>query len=481
MPPSWLCYLLLLISSDVDVVGSLAPASPFQIQFKIASSRPVSMTRNLSTLASTNNSNDENSSINANLTTSKNAMIQSILSVTNETDIQQRRRQRRQFKAKRRPRNYWRDLSNVEQELRMQWNDCSVSIPDDCPPPIPNEALLNYWKRHDLRSAIVAHGGREQLSKYLGGAEIIPGKWVLATNTTVVQQLVAHDSNLDPEVPPLSPQQQMLKKEQRRRLDKDSRWMHSDKRKPAKYWTKKVILEEFFVLLEERQRTQNIPSVWMPRPAELDALGRTDLKQAIQRKAGGFAQMQRKAGLVRYREWKYFQGMLELQQQLIKYIYEYCDGDYTVFPQTAPMKERGYKWLYDAIHQTYGGRTFVAARLGMKYSTSRNSKWNKKELLTSDMSWGPWDLQFGVELLLFVRDDQLKRQPPLTHPVIPMPTPKKLQQRSGEQGIKLHEQVMKYGGYENVARRLGLEYFSSNNGGVRVGGNGPVIRFGMVD
>ena len=470
MPDLKICWCLISILValvgvvDIQRASSFAPPlTQFKFRYNSRSLHPLFQEKG------------DHISDSASHSTRTGTILQSILSTGNETNIQQSRRQQRQFKPQRRPRNYWRDLTNVEEELRLQWESCSVSIPKHNPPPIPNESLLNYWKRHDLRSAIVAHGGRERLSHLLNGAEIIPGKWTQATNLTVIQELVASDPDLDLSVPPLSPQQLKTQRQNHRIQRRKGRWAHSQDRKPQKYWTKKIILEEFFLLLEDRQEIQNIPAVWMPRPAELDAIGRTDLKLAIQRKAGGFARLQRKAGLVRYREWKYFQGMLELQQQLIKYIYEYCDGDCTVFPNTAPMKERGYKWLYDAIHQTYGGRTFVAARLGMKYST-QNMRNSKKDLISSDMSWGPWDIHFGVELLLFVRNDQLKRQPPLTYPVIAMPSPKKLQQRSGEQGKKLHEQIIKYGGYENVARRLGLEYF--DNLELRTG-SGPVIRFGL--
>jgi hypothetical protein len=97
----------------------------------------------------------------------------------------------------------------VEQELRELWEWANVTLAsEEAPPPIPNESLLNYWKRHDLRAAIATHEGREFLAETLGGAVIIPGKWNLAVKTPYVQQILAQDSNLSSEFPPLSPQQQ---------------------------------------------------------------------------------------------------------------------------------------------------------------------------------------------------------------------------------------------------------------------------------
>jgi hypothetical protein len=74
------------------------------------------------------------------------------------------------------------------------------------------------------------------------------------------------------------------------------------------------------------------------------------------------------------------------------------------------------------------------------------------------MSWGSFDLDFGINLLEFVRIENLKKNPPLRCPAMVMPSPKKLL-ASGEKGILLDEKIRIYGGYENVARRLGLAYF----------------------
>ena len=76
----------------------------------------------------------------------------------------------------RRPRYYWKDVQNIRNEIIEQWkialsshdgdntdddiddhDDFVDTIPD--PPPIPNDTLLLYWKRYDLRAAIRTYEG----------------------------------------------------------------------------------------------------------------------------------------------------------------------------------------------------------------------------------------------------------------------------------------------------------------------------------
>jgi hypothetical protein len=146
----------------------------------------------------------------------------------------------------RRPRHYWTQVSNVEFELRELWASKDVGIEPLYPPPIPNESLLNYWNRHDLRGAIATHGGRDFLSESLGGALIIPGKWTEAVQTLPVQQLLQRDGQLSSTVPPLSPQQ--LQQQQQptfgegRRNEEPSRWSHSSHRKPKGYWSSLTVV-----------------------------------------------------------------------------------------------------------------------------------------------------------------------------------------------------------------------------------------------
>jgi hypothetical protein len=132
---------------------------------------------------------------------------------------------------------------------------------------------------------------------------------------------------------------------------------------------------------------------------------------------------------------------------LKEYCDEYCGGDYSVFPQFSQFRKEGHNRLFRLI-QDYGGRNFVAARFGMlKGSVGHRS--------VHGLNWGPFDLEFGIALLEFVRKDQMKQEPPLKLPMICMPNRAKLLTDSPK-GAYLDQKIVEYGGYENVARRLGL-------------------------
>ena len=98
-------------------------------------------------------------------------------SIIENTQLYRKPKQkRRKPKNQKRPSAFWADINNIEKELRLFWSSVSVSISASEPPPIPNEALLNHYERHDLRYAI-AKKGRKEVSEKLGGARLIPGKW----------------------------------------------------------------------------------------------------------------------------------------------------------------------------------------------------------------------------------------------------------------------------------------------------------------
>jgi hypothetical protein len=191
----------------------------------------------------------------------------------------------------------------------------------------------------------------------------------------------------------------------------------------------------------------------MPRPSEMTAQGRDDLKQALVR-FGGAAKVCRAAGVVPYREWFYFEGQLELLLLLKAYLDQYGDDpDYRVFPCVSDISRRGNDQLHSLITY-FGGRKFLAARLGMCHSHIPKPEIEDYR----DMNWGPFDLDFGIRLISFVRQEHLMKSPPMRNPVLAMPSQAKLL-RSGTGGILLDSQIQTFGGYENVARRLGLAFF----------------------
>jgi hypothetical protein len=208
----------------------------------------------------------------------------------------------------------------------------------------------------------------------------------------------------------------------------------------------------------------------MPRPSELAMKGRDDLRQAINR-YGGVRNICRMAGMISYQEWFYFEGQLELLNGLKQYLDEYANGDYTTFPTVSDVKRNGYDQLHYLI-QYYGGRKFLSSRLNMSLhgskdkatTTRRKFKYTSNNNIDDDtmIQFGLFDLLFAIQLLNFVRSDQLKRSPPLLSPVIAMPSRNKLL-RDAANGEWLDAKIDEFGGYENVARRLGLALFATGS------------------
>jgi hypothetical protein len=195
----------------------------------------------------------------------------------------------------------------------------------------------------------------------------------------------------------------------------------------------------------------------MPRLSELEQAGRIDLAKAIQR-FGGTQVVCSAAGLIPFREWNYVEGMYEMLLGLKEYLDEYHDGDYKTFPVASHLKERGKDRLYFLV-QYYGGVKFLSARLDMECIGKKNvRRKNKSQLLSADMNWGPFDLEFAIELYSICREQQLQKKPPLVIPEIRIPTRRELLEYGGERGVVVAEKIQLYGGYENVARRLGLGF-----------------------
>ena len=72
------------------------------------------------------------------------------------------------------------------------------------------------------------------------------------------------------------------------------------------------------------------------------------------------------------------------------------------------------------------------------------------------MSFGKFSLDFAIRLLGFIRNDHLSKRPPLKPATIRIPNRQYLM-AMGE--TEIAEEIEVYGGYENVARRLGLDMF----------------------
>ncbi|OEU23233.1 hypothetical protein FRACYDRAFT_233403 [Fragilariopsis cylindrus CCMP1102] len=220
---------------------------------------------------------------------------------------------------------------------------------------------------------------------------------------------------------------------------------------------------------------------------------------------GGVDQLCCDAGLIPYYEWRYIEGQHDLLIALKEYIDDKNNNDndndnHTGYSTT--WRNDGYKSLFRLV-QDYGGVDFVSGRFGMMKESKK-----KKENKRSYMYWGTFDIEFGILLMEYIRLDQLQKVPKMSLKMnnnssiykssrsntICMPTKKELLSKSklspssillllkkkqhvlsleqdGHQqeqpetqspslmwGEYLHKKIIEYGGYENVARRLGLHW-----------------------
>lgn len=117
----------------------------------------------------------------------------------------------------------------------------------------------------------------------------------------------------------------------------------------------------------------------------------------------------------------------------------------------------------------------LAQKLDMKYAWEAGSgavvyttHYNQSSVVAhqgapipkSNRSWGPFSLNFAVKLLQFVRSQYLLLNPPLSCAHISMPCESDLIRGGYDE---LASQVIWFGGYENVARKLGLQFFDEKS------------------
>ncbi|CAB9521514.1 expressed unknown protein [Seminavis robusta] len=364
-------------------------------------------------------------------------------------------KQERRQPTERRDRFYWQDLRNVESEFQNFWISLGIKTKRKSAICIPNETILRYFGRHDLRWAIATHGGRDELFFKMKNVVEMPGKWNEAVESCPeMQRLLKNQTiGLSARGPPkLEGTGEGAEKEEASR-----KWMHRSGRKPLGYWSQQQVLVDLYEYLHEQHAKLERPAIWMSRPSEIAEEGRGDLSQAISR-FGGAKKITKLAGLVPFREWHFFEGQYELFLLLKEYIDDYYmysqdfQGDdnssgtsrYQSFPSVNPMRFNGHERLHYLI-QYYGGRKFLSGRLGMTGGQ------NGVE------SWGNFSLEFAIRLCEFIRSDHKRAKPPVRNPVISIPSERRLSQ-AGSEGAWLHDRIVEYGGYENVARRLYLAY-----------------------
>ena len=332
----------------------------------------------------------------------------------------------------RKPKFYWTDSENIRKELYLFWEELGINTTDGHLY-IPNEHLLNYFKRNDLRAAIYQMGGRESLAHELD-AQVIPGKWIDAVEFDIVKQVLT------------LMEEKSISAERKTQQSKPKDILTSSSTKG--FWSKETAIKELYIYLETYRNDKQRPSVYMPKLSELKP---SKLFNALSRfKKLPSASMveddiNSAAGLIQYKEWSYFESQLSLLTELECYLKLHHHSSEKVFPEPSDILENGHNNLNELI-RIHGGKVLLADKFDMNLSSG----------ISSGYSYGRFSVRFAVQLLVFIRNQYMLLDPPLECTHISMPTENDLI-RAGHKDLA--NQVIEYGGYESVARRLGLEFF----------------------
>ena len=223
----------------------------------------------------------------------------------------------------------------------------------------------------------------------------------------------------------------------------------------------------------------------MPRLQEFSRSNRTDLHMAIVRFYNTPEDICLRYDIIPYHEWAYFDSLCQLVAQLHEYVngrrieshrqrcqsslevdhdgHSEYDDKQIVFPCVSKLKREGPYSLYELV-QKHGGRKNVARRFDIALSSHQQRHGEQT------LNYGPLSLAFSLRLITFIREDMMKMEPKrrssmptcndqskMFEGIIRIPTRQELME-AGQEGKLLAEQVELYGGYESVARRLGLHW-----------------------
>ena len=261
-----LLYVVVVVVLIVDITGSFAFQSSIRRQRYHQHQHPLRRWQTTVSVNRIRNKNDniiKKRSLPVLLTASQNIVDRNDKSPS--LPYQRRLQGRKNTAPTRKPRNYWKNITNIENELREQWksallpsSDINHLLPDDQPPPIPSFTLLMYWQRHDL-VGVMRKEGRSDLAEWMGGAMILPGKWKDAAKIPIVKRVIELDDFLREDRPPPSPQQlkQLLKdknnaasseKDVIKEWNESERWnLDGRRRRGLGYWSKKRVMKELCV------------------------------------------------------------------------------------------------------------------------------------------------------------------------------------------------------------------------------------------
>lgn len=240
-----------------------------------------------------------------------------------------------------------------------------------------------------------------------------------------------------------------------------------------------------FEFLDTYNSNRKRPRIWAPRLSEFTKSNRSDLHMALVRFHSTYETLCKTYHLIPHREWSYFDSVYQLLSQLYAYYnpdrgnvtgndeLEYfwqtsservvIDNRGLIFPEVLDLKSSHPK-LYELI-QRHGGRRNVAKRFGIALSNVAEDRSKYHAGNSLDYNYGPFSLTFALLLMTLVRNTMMKMEPRASKNTVPMsshgveiriPNQQELLHYAGCDGKFIHDNIVKYGGYENVARRLGL-------------------------
>lgn len=387
--------------------------------------------------------------------------------------------------GERKPWGYWKDISQIKVSVEEFWTRLNVTSSA-----IPNEMLLRLYDAHGLRHAIYKQGGRETLA-YLLETDYIPGDFRVAMKFPEVQALV----EAGVVVPPASPENKVLLDSpslppsaqahplQERRLVIGPRGgavilneRLKNVRFPPSYgkpdgqgrpggwkyqnrtvWSIDKLAEECYTLAEEHSASLHVPLLFFPKLSDLVGWGRANMINTI-RRYGGYEAVISSLGFIPFSQWNYFCRFYLLMKDLKTYLDEE-EGGSRQMPTLRDVKRAGYHRLYSEVARN-GGRKLVAARLGLPLKAGSGEKGKFATMI----SYGAFDFDFGVALLEYImnkcwaqhpRERAARREKERVN--LFLPTAEEL---VGDERQDLLEKIVRYGGFENVARRLQLGFKS---------------------
>ena len=227
-----------------------------------------------------------------------------------------------------------------------------------------------------MRWGIAQFGGRDSLSHALNGAVIIPGKWKEAKELEIIQSLLHlidsdggdsecstrrnSETRRNNAINANNPKQPLVAMVVSSSTNTTTTTTAAASKKPTKeFWSKEKAIRNLYSYLDNYKKYKSRPSVWMPQLSELNYEGYSRLLNACsrfkklphgavfatmhsQQLLEGNASIDCMAGLVPFKEWRFFESQLQLFVELRHYLNLHHNGSKDIFPDPKDVKLNGH-------------------------------------------------------------------------------------------------------------------------------------------